>query len=38
MDFNQLSEAGLLYLINKQVLHPLGLALMRTVETGKSNG
>ena len=38
MDFNQLSEAGLLYLINKQVLHPLGLSLTLDSKTGKSNG
>ena len=38
IDFNTLSTFGLVYLINKQVLHPLGLALTRNLETGRSNG
>jgi len=38
LDFNQMSELGLIFLINKQVLHPLGLSLTRELETGKSCG
>ncbi len=36
VDWNKLSEWGLLYKINKNVLHPLGLALSRNPETGFS--
>ena len=35
MDFNEMSSAGLIWKINKEILHPLGLALARTEdETG----
>lgn len=37
VDFNKLSEWGLIYEINKEVLHPLGLSLSRN-EDGTSNG
>ena len=37
VDFNQLSKWGLIYEINNQVLHPLGLALMRNID-GTSSG
>jgi len=36
IDWNQMSELGLIERINKEILHPLGLAMCRTVETGKS--
>lgn len=38
MDFGQMSDFGLIYLINKQVLHPLGLSLTYDPKTGKSYG
>ena len=38
MDFNEMSSKGLIYKINKEVLHPLGLALMRDADTGTSDG
>ena len=36
IDWNKMSELGLIYRINKEILHPLGLAVSRTVETGLS--
>lgn len=36
INWNQLSELGLLRKINRDVLHPLGLAISRNVETGFS--
>ena len=38
INFNQLSDWGLIYLINQKVLHPLGLALSRDPDNGTSNG
>lgn len=38
LDYNQLSKLGLVYKINKEVLHPLGLALHYNVEDGVSEG
>lgn len=38
VDFNQLSQWGLITKINHEILHPLGLALSYDVETGKSAG
>ena len=38
IDFEKLSEWGLIYKINKEVLHPLGLALTRELETPISKG
>jgi len=37
IDFNTLSEKGLIWKINTDILHPLGLALSRN-EDGTSNG
>ncbi len=37
IDFNELSDYGLIWKINKEILHPLGLALARN-EDGTSNG
>lgn len=37
VDWNWLSEQGLLYKINKDVLHPLGLAASRNPDTGGSD-
>lgn len=37
INWNQMSELGLIERINKEMLHPLGLALSRTVETGSSD-
>lgn len=37
VDWNWLSEQGLLYKINKDVLHPLGLAAFRNSNTGSSD-
>ena len=37
VNFNELSEAGLIWRINKEILHPLGLALSRNSD-GTSNG
>ena len=38
VDFNQLSNWGLIYKINKEILHPLGLALTRNPKDGTSEG
>lgn len=38
LDWNELSEAGLIVRINDEILHPIGLAMCRTVEDGKSPG
>lgn len=38
VDFNTLSQLGLLWKINKDILHPLGLALTRDPDTGISVG
>lgn len=38
VDFNTLSQLGLIWKINKDILHPLGLALTRDPETGVSIG
>jgi hypothetical protein len=37
LDFNFLSDCGLIYKINQEILHPLGLALSRE-EDGTSKG
>ena len=37
VNFNELSEYGLIWKINKDILHPLGLALARNTD-GTSNG
>lgn len=36
IDWNKASELGLIEKINKEVLHPLGLAMTRNPETGSS--
>lgn len=36
INWNQMSELGLIERINREVLHPLGLAISRDVETGVS--
>ncbi len=38
IDWNQLSELGLLERINREILHPLGLAAMRSPTDGSSIG
>lgn len=38
VNWNTLSELGLLARINKEILHPLGLAVYRTPEDGSSGG
>lgn len=37
IDWNEMSRRGLIKRINKEILHPLGLAMTRDVETGCSN-
>ncbi|HCB1983529.1 TPA: hypothetical protein MYQ78_001394 [Klebsiella pneumoniae] len=38
LDWNQLSALGLIVRINKEILHPMGLALFRDPKTGTSEG
>ncbi|HIH5019774.1 TPA: DUF7415 domain-containing protein [Klebsiella oxytoca] len=38
IDWNELSRRGLLERINREVLHPLGLAAFRYPDTGQSGG
>lgn len=38
IDWNEISRRGLLERINREIMHPLGLAVCREVETGKSPG
>lgn len=38
IDWNELSRRGLLARINREILHPLGLAVCRNPETGVSPG
>jgi hypothetical protein len=38
VDWNELSRRGLLERINREILHPLGLAACRDVESGNSPG
>ena len=37
IDWNKLSELGLVERINREILHPLGLAVSREPDTGFSN-
>jgi len=37
IDWNKASELGLIQRINSEILHPLGLAMTRTVDTGISS-
>lgn len=36
LDWNEMSNLGLIERINREILHPLGLALSRNPETGHS--
>lgn len=36
INWNQMSELGLIYKINKDILHPLGLAISRNPDNGFS--
>lgn len=38
IDWNELSKRGLLERINREIMHPLGLAVFRDPDTGKSGG
>lgn len=38
INWNQISELGLLERINKEIMHPLGLAVFRTPDNGESAG
>ncbi|EFR7740873.1 hypothetical protein H1Z89_002334 [Salmonella enterica] len=38
LDWNQLSALGLIVRVNKEILHPMGLALFRDTESGVSDG
>ncbi|MEI7408160.1 3'-5' exonuclease [Pectobacterium aroidearum] len=38
IDWNELSKRGLLVRINKEIMHPIGLAIFRDQETGGSGG
>ena len=37
IDWNKMSELGLIERINTEIMHPLGLAISRDPETGVSN-
>ena len=36
INWNQMSELGLIYKINKEILHPIGLSISRNPENGHS--
>ncbi|EMA1801304.1 hypothetical protein SD377_001907 [Cronobacter turicensis] len=38
LDWNQLSALGLIFRINHEILHPMGLAIFRDPDSGKSEG
>jgi hypothetical protein len=38
IDWNEISRRGLLVRINREIMHPLGLAICRVPETGVSPG
>jgi hypothetical protein len=38
IDWNEISQRGLLVRINQEIMHPLGLAICRDPETGTSPG
>ncbi|WP_336332302.1 DUF7415 domain-containing protein [Pseudomonas putida] len=38
IDWNEISRLGLLERINREIMHPLGYAVCREVETGRSSG
>lgn len=37
INWNQMSELGLICCINREILHPLGLAISRNPKTGSSD-
>ena len=38
IDWNEISDRGLLVRINREIMHPLGLAVARDPTTGRSPG
>ena len=38
INWNEISELGLLERINDEIMHPLGLAVFRTADDGSSGG
>ncbi len=38
IDWNDMSELGLICRINREILHPMGLAIARSPHTGASDG
>ena len=38
IDWNEISRLGLLERINREIMHPLGYAVCREVESGRSPG
>ena len=38
IDWNEISRLGLIERINREIMHPLGYAVCREVETGMSPG
>ncbi|MCO7537809.1 hypothetical protein NJH24_23885 [Pseudomonas asiatica] len=38
IDWNEISDRGLLVRINREIMHPLGLAVARDPATGRSPG
>ncbi|MFV3316457.1 hypothetical protein [Pseudomonas sp. NY15374] len=38
IDWNEISQRGLLVRINREIMHPLGLAVCRDLATGTSPG
>lgn len=38
IDWNELSKRGLIERINREILHPIGLAVCRDVDSGTSPG
>lgn len=38
IDFNEMSKRGLVERINREILHPIGLALCYDPDTGESEG
>jgi hypothetical protein len=37
INWNQMSELGLIRIVNREILHPIGLAISRNPETGTSD-
>ncbi len=38
IDWNEISRLGLIERINREIMHPLGFAVARDVDTGQSPG